>query len=196
MGGYKMIEWEKTGLLKGLEEADKYIVSSMLDKASQIIKPENYNAFLPVVRLCYNASGLTDIEWLIKDFEKWLEEEAEMVNNILSAYRALDAEVEIENRYTDIHGNRYIKQHGLGRKQMSDKLYFSIRVNVSQYDNPIDKFDALDRIKKACEKITESGDVGVFVVPIEEGDTRVELVSHNKAIETFKKLVEIVRETE
>jgi hypothetical protein len=79
---------------------------------------------------------------------------------------------------------------------MSDKLYFSIYVNVSQYDNPIDKFDALDRIKKACVSITESGDVGVFVVPTEDGPTRVEFVSANKAIETFKKLAEIVRETE
>ena len=78
---------------------------------------------------------------------------------------------------------------------MSDKLYFTVYVNVSQYHNPIDKFDALDRIKKACESITESGDVGVFVVPTEEGDTRVELVSHNKAIEIFKKLAEIVEES-
>ena len=112
------VNWEDTGLLNGISDDKKILVSSMLDNLRELVIDDKsidekirYGIFT-VVRRCFDLSGITDVQWLAKDYQLWCEENKEMISNLrCHVYMKLDAEVEIYALYSDIHGNRYLKQH-------------------------------------------------------------------------------------
>jgi hypothetical protein len=110
--------WKSTGLLNGVkkEEEEKELIT-MFDKALPLIQNSSLEkSIFSVIRRSYDLSGITDVEWLIEDFQKWSLENELLINNINnSVYMKLDGEVEIVSMYSDIHGNRYIKQHNLAK---------------------------------------------------------------------------------
>lgn len=127
-----MSNWEKNGMLSGLEESDKIVVSTMLDKVKEslfdktikidesIECEEKIENLLNIIKPCYIRSGITDVDWLIKDFqawyienESWIKSFREKLNN--KKYIPIDEKLELQRRYVDEHGNRYMKQHGLGK---------------------------------------------------------------------------------
>jgi len=122
------MNWESTGLLRGLKNEEVVLLTEILEKiepkASEAyarvcsehacsIKDELLSNLLPTVRLCWERSGIQDSEWIASDFEKWIDEENETIEyRFKNAYMRMDVVVEIQNWYADIHGNRYLKQHG------------------------------------------------------------------------------------
>jgi len=115
-------------LLKGKSEQEVILLTEMLEK----IKPKALNAFtavnsdgtrsnkdellsilLQIVRLCWEKSGIQDSEWIASDFEKWIDEEKETIEHkFKNAFMRIDAVIDVQIWYTDIHGNRYLKEHG------------------------------------------------------------------------------------
>ena len=127
-----MSNWEKNGMLSGLEESDKIVVSTMLDKVKEslfdktikidesIECEEKIENLLNIIKLCYIRSGITDIDWLIKDFQAWYIENESWIKSFREKlsnkeYISIDEKLELQGRYADEHGNRYMKQHGLGK---------------------------------------------------------------------------------
>ena len=127
-----MSNWEKNGMLSGLEESDKIVVSTMLDKVKEslfdktikidesIECEEKIENLLNIIKLCYIRSGITDIDWLIKDFQAWYVENESWIKSFIEKlsnkeYISIDEKLELQGRYADEHGNRYMKQHGLGK---------------------------------------------------------------------------------
>ena len=122
------MNWESTGLLRGLKNEEVVLLTEILEKiepkASEAyarvcsehacsIKDELLSNLLPTVRLCWERSGIQDSEWIASDFEKWIDEENEAIEyRFKNAYMRMDVVVEIQIWYADIHGNRYLKQHG------------------------------------------------------------------------------------
>ena len=120
------MNWQECGLLDRLEESDKIVVSEMLDKVKKIIAYENeeyrevVQDLFSIVRVCFDKSGITDVEWLAKDYKKWyIENEVKIKLDLIDLkndmYVAIDAVLEIQRRYSEAHGNRYLKEHGLGK---------------------------------------------------------------------------------
>ena len=127
-----MSNWEKNGMLSGLEESDKIVVSTMLDKVKEslfdktikidesIECEEKIENLLNIIKLCYIRSGMTDVDWLIKDFQAWYIENESWIKSFREKlsnkeYISIDEKLELQGRYADEHGNRYMKQHGLGK---------------------------------------------------------------------------------
>ena len=127
-----MSNWEKNGMLSGLEESDKIVVSTMLDKVKEslfdktikidesIECEEKIENLLNIIKLCYIRSGITDVDWLIKDFQAWYIENESWIKSFREKlsnkeYISIDEKLELQRRYADEHGNRYMKQHGLGK---------------------------------------------------------------------------------
>ena len=128
-----MSNWEKNGMLSGLEESDKIVVSTMLDKVKEslfdktikidesIECEEKIENLLNIIKPCYIRSGITDVDWLIKDFQKWYVENESWIKyfreklNNNKEYIPIDEKLELQGRYANEHGNRYMKQHGLGK---------------------------------------------------------------------------------
>jgi len=127
-----MSNWEKNGMLSGLEESDKIVVSTMLDKVKEslfdktikidesIECEEKIENLLNIIKLCYIRSGITDVDWLIKDFQAWYIENESWIKSFREKlsnkeYISIDEKLELQGRYADEHGNRYMKQHGLGK---------------------------------------------------------------------------------
>lgn len=114
-------------MLKNVSDEDALVLTEMFDK----VRPEAMDAFvrvgsdglrsnkdellstLPqVVRICWDKSGIRDAEWIASDFEKWIDEEQEILDyRFKSAYMRMDAVVQAQIWYADIHGNRYLKQN-------------------------------------------------------------------------------------
>ena len=120
-------------MLSGLEESDKIVVSTMLDKVKEslfdktikidesIECEEKIENLLNIIKPCYINSGITDVDWLIKDFqawyienESWIKSFREKLNNN-KEYIPIDEKLELQGRYANEHGNRYMKQHGFGK---------------------------------------------------------------------------------
>ena len=119
-------------MLSGLEESDKIVVSTMLDKVKEslfdktikidesIECEEKIENLLNIIKPCYIRSGITDVDWLIKDFQKWYIENESWIKSFREKlsnkeYISIDKKLELQGRYADEHGNRYMKQHGLGK---------------------------------------------------------------------------------
>ena len=111
-------KWEPTGLLKGLSSFDGVEVSELLEKATYYINEDfESSLILSIVRRCWELSRITDIEWLANDFKNWLRENQELLEyRAKNCYMPMDNEVETTVMYSEEHGNRYMKQHKLGRK--------------------------------------------------------------------------------
>lgn len=107
------MDWTKTGLLSGLSEDDSIVMTSMLNKLSKIVVDESIKFVLyPILRRCFNQSGITDVEWIVNDFVLWEKENKEMLERLYAhVYMKLDASFEMCAMYSDIHGNRYLKYH-------------------------------------------------------------------------------------
>lgn len=127
-----MSNWEKNGMLSGLEESDKIVVSTMLDKVKEslfdktikidesIECEEKIENLLNIIKPCYIRSGITDVDWLIKDFQAWYVENESWIKSFREKlsnkeYISIDKKLELQGRYANEHGNRYMKQHGLGK---------------------------------------------------------------------------------
>lgn len=121
-----MNNWEKNGMLNGLEESDKIIVATMLNKVrdslfDKTIKidesiecEEKIENLLNIIKPCYIRSGITDVDWLIKDFQEWYVENESWIrpfreNLSNEEYIPIDKKLELQVRYVDEHGNRYMR---------------------------------------------------------------------------------------
>lgn len=121
-----MSNWEKNGMLNGLEESDKIIVATMLNKVrdslfDKTIKidesiecEEKIENLLNIIKPCYIRSGITDVDWLIKDFQEWYVENESWIRSFREnlsneKYIPIDKKLELQVRYVDEHGNRYMR---------------------------------------------------------------------------------------
>lgn len=121
-----MSNWEKNGMLNGLEESDKIIVATMLNKVrdslfDKTIKidesiecEEKIENLLNIIKPCYIRSGITDVDWLIKDFQEWYVENESWIRSFREnlsneEYIPIDKKLELQVRYVDEHGNRYMR---------------------------------------------------------------------------------------
>jgi hypothetical protein len=115
------MDWLKTGLLNGLKQENVEEFVSVLDRTLKIVDAldvdEKFKDWIyPVIRRSYDCSGITDAEWLVRDFQKWSLENESLINNLYAhVYMKLDASVELVAIYSGDHGNRYMKEHNLGK---------------------------------------------------------------------------------
>jgi len=142
----KKVDWESTGLLNGISDDKKMLVSSMLDNQRELVIDDKsidenirYGIFA-VARRCFDLSGITDVQWLVKDYQLWCEENKEMISNLrCQVYMKLDGEVELIAMYSDIHGNRYLKQHNGDKAKQRDELINSIKNIIEEFGLTEDK---------------------------------------------------------